>query len=403
MFESKNPTLLVIGAACLLLLGYGACWVTKPAPEPDVQWNFRDGLTVNGKRIDLDKLGVKLPLPVLPAPDKSKRKPGDLPSGDLLKVGPAASVEFPKELVVKNRGGSDGAGIPVSASLETAARKLGIKELDGFTNFSAKRPGGQWPEKVTGQIEAYTKGAIHVTWAEASGGTWKPYVAAEVENGNLPVLLLSAKLQGYGGNEVAHSIIVINCRLVPPVGDYVLTYVDCNFPGKQFTTWAGELPNEMTVGTLPIPRKIEASPEGFVLFDQDPLSPYPHMQNVLAVVSKGDKLDCPCGCKCKPCHCHAAKPITFNSEDDPPMVVGQRGGKPVEAFGIEALAGILRELKEAVFGTNGKPGLKDDISGGLKEFWASIKTGCIVAGGVTLAALTWIGISLHRIAESKAK
>lgn len=400
MSEKRTTLALIVAAIGLLSIGYGACWVTKPAPEPVVEMTLR-GLFVNGKHVDLDKF--KIPLPI--TPDKSKRKPGDLPSGDLPKAGPAASADFPKDMVVKNRGGSDGAGIPVSACLETVARKLGIKELDGFTNFSAERPGGQWPEKVTGQIDAYTKGAIHVTWAEASGGTWKPYVAAEVENGNLPVLLLSAKLQGYGGNEVAHSIIVINCRLVPPVGDYVLTYVDCNFPGKQFTTWAGELPNEMTVGTLPIPRKIEASPDGFVLFDQDPLSPYPHMQNALAVVNRSDKLDCPCGesCACKPCHCHAAKPITFDSEDDPPMVVGQRGGKPVEAFGIEALAGILRELKEAVFGTNGKPGLKDDISGGLKDFWGSVKVGFIVAGGVTLTALGWIGLSLQRIADSAAK
>lgn len=85
----------------------------------------------------------------------------------------------------------------------------------------------------------------------------------------------------------------------------------------------------------------------------------------------------------------------------------QRGGqpKPVEAFGIETLVQVLRELKEAVFGNpkSGTPGLRDDIAKGLGDFYSTLRTGCIVAGGTLLALVGWIALSLHRIAEKIGK
>lgn len=112
-------------------------------------------------------------------------------------------------------------------------------------------------------------------------------------------------------------------------------------------------------------------------------------------------LDCPCGlgCTCEPCHCHASKPIVFTDE---PAITGQRSPKPVEAFGIETLVAILKEFKEAVFGVNGNPGLKDDITNGLRGFWDTVRIGFIVAGGVTLGLLSWCAISLQRIADHSA-
>ena len=121
---------------------------------------------------------------------------------------------------------------------------------------------------------------------------------------------------------------------------------------------------------------------------------------------KGDlgpvaSVDCPCGesCNCNPCHCHAAKAISFIDGQDDTPVVSQRGGPQPQILGIESLVAILREFKEAIFGSNGKPGLRDDIAGGLRDFYSEVRTGVIVAGGTLAGFMLWVGINLQRIAD----
>ena len=89
------------------------------------------------------------------------------------------------------------------------------------------------------------------------------------------------------------------------------------------------------------------------------------------------------------------------------QVIEQRGGqpnKPVEAFGIETLVQVLKELKEAVFGNPklGTPGLRDDIAKGLGDFYSTLRTGFVVFCGSVVALFGWIAISLHRIADNSA-
>lgn len=90
-------------------------------------------------------------------------------------------------------------------------------------------------------------------------------------------------------------------------------------------------------------------------------------------------------------------PISYQRNNQP--------NKPVEAFGIETLVQVLKELKEAFFGNpkTGTPGLRDDIAKGLGDFYSTLRTGCIVAGGTLLALVGWIALSLHRIAEKTGK
>lgn len=89
------------------------------------------------------------------------------------------------------------------------------------------------------------------------------------------------------------------------------------------------------------------------------------------------------------------------------QVIEQRGqpNKPVEAFGIETLVQVLKELKEAFFGNPklGTPGLRDDIAKGLGDFYSTLRTGFIVFVGSTLGLFGWIALSLHRIAEKTGK
>lgn len=171
----------------------------------------------------------------------------------------------------------------------------------------------------------------------------------------------------------------------------------------------------------------------------------------------GSLCHCPCGdsCTCNPCHCHAAKETTYAvyrpdfaflpvigsawaatqptwmsetefrkqfskggrgwaipnpedrcvftsigwgyDDDTSTPIVTQRGGpKSPELFGIESLVSILKDFKEAIFGSNGKPGLRDDIAGGLRDFYGTLRTGVIVAGGCIAGWMLWVGASQHR-------
>lgn len=92
------------------------------------------------------------------------------------------------------------------------------------------------------------------------------------------------------------------------------------------------------------------------------------------------------------------KPVAF-------QVIEQRGrDKPVEAFGIETLVQVLKELKEAVFGDKktGTPGLRDDIAKGLGDFYSTLRTGFVVFCGSVIALFGWIAISLHRLADNSS-
>lgn len=83
----KNPFLaLFLALSAGLCVGFGIGYASKPVPDPVIEWNGRN-LTINGKRVDLDSF--KFPIPL--APDKGKKKLGDLP-GDL---GPAAMISCP--------------------------------------------------------------------------------------------------------------------------------------------------------------------------------------------------------------------------------------------------------------------------------------------------------------------
>jgi hypothetical protein len=107
----------------------------------------------------------------------------------------------------------------------------------------------------------------------------------------------------------------------------------------------------------------------WILFDQDPLHEHgPHMVNLISCVT-------------------------------------QRDNRSVEAFGIETLAKVLLELKEAIFGNRdkGTPGLRDDIAKGLGDFYGTLRTGVIVAGGTLVGFMAWVGINVQRIADHSAK
>ena len=98
--------------------------------------------------------------------------------------------------------------------------------------------------------------------------------------------------------------------------------------------------------------------------------------------------DCPCEpCECAGCACHLA--VGQRSKPEP---------KP-EFLGIGDLVTILKEFKEAIFGTANKPGLRDDIKNGLSDWTATLKVAFVGVVAVHFGLFAWVAISLNQLAN----
>ena len=69
-------------------------------------------------------------------------------SGPVAPDGTEAQCDLPREFHVRNRGGSDGAGLCVFASIKHAAIWQDVGPLKNIFEWMFTRPGGGWPEKV---------------------------------------------------------------------------------------------------------------------------------------------------------------------------------------------------------------------------------------------------------------
>lgn len=71
--------------------------------------------------------------------------------------------QFRESDIVKNRASKiDGAGLNVNACIETMARMQGIKQLEGFLDWSADFSGGSWPERLGEQLNQYRAKVAYV-------------------------------------------------------------------------------------------------------------------------------------------------------------------------------------------------------------------------------------------------
>jgi len=96
-------------------------------------------------------------------------------------------------------------------------------------------------------------------------------------------------------------------------------------------------------------------------------------------------------CDCTSCACHLTKPVMQKIEGGP------KDDKSL--LGIGDLAAVLREFKEAIFGTANKPGLRDDIANGLRDYTRSIAVVTTLVLVAHFACFGFVAYNLHRIAE----
>jgi hypothetical protein len=101
------------------------------------------------------------------------------PLGKIVLGGPVApdgktevQVDLPVEQRIKNKGGSDGAGMCVMSSIEMAARWAAMEQLRGLRDWCAQFPGGGYPSKVDKQLKEFcqAKGLPLPDYIQYEGG-----------------------------------------------------------------------------------------------------------------------------------------------------------------------------------------------------------------------------------------
>jgi len=152
-------------------------------------------------------------------------------------VGPGgveAACPLPKEFHLKNRGGSDGSGLCVFASITHSAQWQNIDVLKDLFQWMFKHPGGGWPEKVDDMIRKK---------CQEQNRPVPNYI--QVEKLDLELLKLAAKtgkMPGityarsptgrYGGQRIAHMVSLVHAS------DNLYGILDNNYPGS--VEWMNE-------------------------------------------------------------------------------------------------------------------------------------------------------------------
>lgn len=187
------------------------------------------------------------PVPVKPTPTpepKPKPKPrpkpcpgpGPCPADDAEASstvggpehnGKTVNCDLPKELHLKNKGGSDGAGLCVFTSLDMAAQWSNVPEIIGFRDYMTKFPGGGYPEKVSKYIKKLSTERGHEL---VEGRDWGQFTDAD--DYKLDKILTTGRMAGitYGyspryGSNVAHMVDLVM------IDNDTAAILDNNFPG----------------------------------------------------------------------------------------------------------------------------------------------------------------------------
>lgn len=122
--------------------------------------------------------------------------------------GQEIQVDLPHHLHLKNKGGSDQAGLCVFTSIDHSSKWQGVRQLDGFRDWMTQHPGGGWPQKVDQMIARISQ----------ERGMPKPkYV--QVESNDLDILRLACRsgrfpavtygvspTGRYGGKRIGHMV-----------------------------------------------------------------------------------------------------------------------------------------------------------------------------------------------------
>lgn len=220
--EIGMKKLVIIAVALFALYKYNAPEVKLPDPpeSPKVSCKCRECCCG-------DKCKCK------PCDDKGKCHPckckdckkvkgdvGDVVNGPTHE-GREIAVDLPINEHLRNKGGSDGAGLCVFTSIDHAARWQNEVSLIGFRDYMTKFPGGGYPEKVDKFIPKKSDGK-NVDYVQFTDGDPASLVLA-LRTGRMPCITYGYSPR-YGGN-IAHMVNLVY------LDDKWAAILDNNFPG----------------------------------------------------------------------------------------------------------------------------------------------------------------------------
>lgn len=185
------------------------------------------------------------PPPAPPAPPKPRPGPwgGDSKASVEAKVGGFTSPDggeaqcpLPGEFHIKNRGGSDGAGLCVFASIQHSAKWQSVPQLEDLFSWMFKHPGGGYPEKVDRMINQKCKEQnLPVPDYLQVQGSDLEVLRRACESGRMPGVTYSFSPSGrYNGQRISHMV-----SLPAVVGDWY-GVLDNNYPGVDQIEWLTE-------------------------------------------------------------------------------------------------------------------------------------------------------------------
>lgn len=147
-------------------------------------------------------------------------------TGPVQTDGTEVQLDLPQEFHLRNRGGSDGAGLCVFASIKHAAIWQSVHPLDHIFEFMFSRPGGGWPEKVDKMIHLLCreKNVPVPDYLQVTGQDIEILKLA-AKTGRLPCVTYSFSPSGrYGGRRIAHMVNLLHAD------DKWFVVLDNNFP-----------------------------------------------------------------------------------------------------------------------------------------------------------------------------
>lgn len=142
-------------------------------------------------------------------------------------------IDLPADQHLRNKGGSDGAGLCVFTSIEHAARWANVKQLIGFRDWMRRYPGGGYPDKVTAKINQICKerGLPVPDYIQIQGRDLELLKAA-LQNGRLVSVTYSRSPTGrYGGATIAHMVNLVHADTRH------FAVLDNNYPGVDKYEW----------------------------------------------------------------------------------------------------------------------------------------------------------------------
>jgi hypothetical protein len=144
------------------------------------------------------------------------------------KEGVVARAAVPREWHIKNKGGSDGAGLCVYASAAHMGRMQGDPVFAGMFEWMRNFPGGSYPRKFKASVERYAreKGLPEPSWVQVERADWE-LLRIACESGRAVGTTYSISPTGrYGGRRIAHMVNTVH------FDGQRLAILDNNFPGS---------------------------------------------------------------------------------------------------------------------------------------------------------------------------